>query len=88
MQQYVEESVSDMFICQVNHHDYENPCGQALDKRMGGPQSPQSELKMCVQIHCHPFYGQSCHSFSSVGNIISTTTTVCYDCVGYCGIAK
>jgi len=78
VQQYVEESVSDMFICQVNHHDYVNPCGQALDKRMGGPRSPQWELKMCVQILRHSFYGQSCHGFSSVGNII-TTTTVCYD---------
>ena len=69
-----------MFICQVNHYDYVNPCGRALDKRMGRPGSPQWELKICVQILRHPFYRQSCHGFVSIDNII-TTTTVCYDCI-------
>jgi hypothetical protein len=36
-----EEGVNDMFTCQVSH-DCVKPCGQALDKRMGGP---QRELK-------------------------------------------
>jgi hypothetical protein len=50
-----EEGVNDMFTCQVNHHHYVNPCGQALDKRMAGSQSPQRELKKRFQILLHPF---------------------------------
>jgi len=77
---YAVESVSDMFTCQVNHHDHVNPCGQALDKRMGGPRSPQWELKTRIQILHHVFYWQGCHGSITVGNIIATTT-VCYDCI-------
>ena len=76
VQQYVKKSVSDMFIFQVNHHDYVNPCGQALDKRMGGPRSPQWELKTCIQILCHPVYRQLL--WFRVGNVI-TATAVCND---------
>ena len=74
MQQNVKKSVSDMSICQVSHHDYVNPCGQALDKRVGGSQSPQLELHTIVQILHHPFYRQSSHGFIRVSNIITTAT--------------
>jgi len=64
-----EDSATDMFIFQDNYHDYVNHCGQALDKRMGGPRSPQWEFKTSIQILLHPLYWQCCHGSISFSNI-------------------